>query len=227
MSLAQSTKKHDAGRIPGPAAVPNVVEIKAQIVLPNTKLTFFTVQGFNSGSTTVNQSLANTLFASISSAWGSNLGTYMHTSTQFQFVYVRDMTNPNLPVFQSVGSAVAGSGAGVPMPEQDAIVLTENVAQRGRGVKGRVYLGGWVQSADVTPGAISGTVQTAVNTFGTALFNAISAASLAPCLAQVARNAYIGYSGTSHPQRTATHVLITNYVCRDTIWDTQRRRAQL
>ena len=112
-------------------------------------------------------------------------------------------------------------------------MLTENLASRGRGLKGRMYLAGWVQSTDVTVGGISATVQTAINAMGTAWMNALNAQSLTPCVAQAPRNAYIGYTGTSHaargsagPPPVGTHVAVTSYVCRDLVWDTQRRRIQ-
>jgi hypothetical protein len=113
------------------------------------------------------------------------------------------------------------------MPENNAIVLTENIAARGRGAKGRVFLGGWAQNADVTVGGISTTVQTALGALGTAWANALTAQSLTPCVAQVARQQYQGVTGTIHAARGATHTNVTSYTCRDLIWDTQRRRVQL
>ena len=56
----QSTKKHDAGRIPGAAAVPNVLEIRCTGLLPNTKPWSFTFHGYNAVMPAVNVALANT-----------------------------------------------------------------------------------------------------------------------------------------------------------------------
>jgi hypothetical protein len=151
----------------------------------------------------------------------------MANATLFNNVFVRDMTNFTNPVFVGTGTAVAGTGGAVAMPENNAIVLTENIAARGRGAKGRVFLGGWAQNADVTVGGISGTVQTALNALGTAWANALSGQSLTPCVAQVARQQYQGVTGTVHAQRNAGHVNVSSYTCRDLIWDTQRRRVQL
>ena len=227
MSIQQSTKKKDAGRIPGPANCPNVIECRWAITIPNSKVTHSVVHGFFTTAPANMQTLANALFTSISGAWSTNLGSFMHPSTTFNNVQVRDMTAFTNPVFVSVGTAVAGTGTGNAMPPDNAIVMTENVAQRGRGAKGRVYLGGWVVGDDTNVGGITTAVQTAINNFGTAVNSALSGQSLQACVAQVARQQYMGYTGTTHPARPAGHVLVTSYVCNDLLWDTQRRRGQL
>jgi hypothetical protein len=227
MSMPVSVKKKDAGRIPGPQNVPNTMEIRCQFSLPNGKIIYSTFHGSYASTPGNTQSMATALYGSLSSAWGSNLGPYMANATSFTNVWLRDMSNFTLPVYQGTGAAVVGTGGAVAMPENNAIVLTENILQRGRGAKGRVFLGGWAQNADVTIGGISTVVQTALNAFGTAVFNAITAQSLTPCVAQVARQQYQGVTGTVHPQRNPNHVNVTSYTCRDLVWDTQRRRVQL
>ena len=226
----QSTKKTDAGRIKGAAAVPNVLEIRCLFSLPNQKFANITFHGFNTVMPAVNVALANTLFASLSSAWSTNLGLYCPAgppATSFQNVFVRDMTNPGFPVFQSTSAAVAGTRASPAMPANAAIVLTENLNVRGRGAKGRVYLPGWATNADAGGGLVNAATVSAITAFGTAVFNAITTAGFTPCVAKVARQAYTGFTGTPHLQRNATNATVTNYVCRDNIWDSQRRRIQL
>ena len=87
-------------------------------------------------------------------------------------------------------------------------------------------MAGFATNADAGGGVISATAQTGLNAFCTALFNAIQAQSLTPCVAQAPRQQYIGVTGTTHPQRNATHVSLTSYALRDLVWDTQRRRIQ-
>ena len=230
MSLTQSTKKHDAGRIQGSWNCPSTVEVKMQLVLPNLKPMFHTLHGTYATPPANMQTLATSLFGSLSSAWSTNIGVHMHTATIFQNVYVRDMASFTNPVYTGTGTAVPGTGTGAALPLSNAIVLTENVASRGRGIKGRVYLGGWIQDADVTIGGISPAVQTLINALGTAWFNALNAQSLTPAVAQAPRAAYLGYTGTSHPARgtpgNGTHIAVSSYTCRDLTWDTQRRRVQ-
>jgi hypothetical protein len=113
------------------------------------------------------------------------------------------------------------------MPENAAIVMTENINIRGKGLKGRCYLGGWSTAADAGGGVIAAAAQTAVNNFGTAILNALNAQSLTPCVAQIARQQYQGITGTIHQARPMGHPTVLGYVCRDLVWDTQRRRVQL
>ena len=227
MSLAQSTKKVDAGKVKGPYNVPSVVEVRMTGSLPNGKPWVNTLHGFYSVVPPNIQSLASALFSSLSAAWGTRIGTYLHPSTTFSAVYVRDMQNFAFPVYIGTGTAVAGSGTGNAMPPQNAIVLTENINARGRGLKGRLYIGGWHDGDGTSVGGISGAVQSALNSLGADWISALSAQSLTACVAQAPRNPYIGYAGTSHPARAAGHVNITTITCRDTLWDTQRRRGQL
>lgn len=229
MSIQQSTKKKDAGRIPGPQNVRNCVEIKLVWSVPNGKLNHCIVHGSYATSMPAGQNLANTLFGSISSAWSSDLGQYCPAgppTTTFTQVQVRDMASFTNPIFVSVGTGVNGTSTSAAMPASSAIVLSENLVIRGRGQKGRVYLPGWATNADAGGGQIVGTAVTAVTAFGTALFNAITAAGLTPCVAKVARQQYMGYTGTVHPARTDTTVAVTSYSCLDNRWDQQRPRNE-
>jgi hypothetical protein len=112
------------------------------------------------------------------------------------------------------------------MPVNVALVLTENLNVRGRGAKGRAYLAGWATNADAGGGVAAAAVGTAMNAFGTAVFNAITSAGFTPAVAKPARAAYTGYTGTPHLARAASYATVTTYVARDNIWDSQRRRIQ-
>jgi len=230
MSIPVSTKKKDAGRIPGPANIPNVVEIRVQFMMTNSKPASIFFHGYNGGTAVVGQSMANTLWGSISSAWNTNLASLAAAgppAAQLQNVYIRDMTSYTNPVFVGTGTAILGTSASPSMPANVAAVLTENINARGRGAKGRVYLPCWATNADGGGGVMTGAAQTAVNAFGTAIYNGIGAVNLTPCVANPARAQYQGVTGTVHAARSATHTNINSYTCRDTIWDTQRRRIQL
>lgn len=229
MTMPISVKKKDGGKIPGPANVPAVIEIRNQVQLSNTKLSYFTVHGFYTVAPANMQTLANSLFTSISSAWSTNFAPLMPAQTLYQNVYIRDMTNFLNPVYNGTGTAVGGTSptTNATLPSNLAAVITENIATRGKGMKGRIYIGGWAANADAGAGVIATVTMTALTAFGTAVFNAISGQSLVPCVAQVARQQYQGVTGTVHPARAANHVNVTSYAPRDNIWDTQRRRVQL
>jgi hypothetical protein len=230
MAIAQSTRKHDAGRIPGPFQVPSVVEIIWCTQLTTTKMSFAKIHGSYTTVPANMQTLANALMSSISSAWTTNLAPLMATSTSLQWVSVRDMSSTANLSYESTGAIVSGTSASIAMPLGAAVVMTENVNARGRGAKGRVYLGGWATNADAAGGQITTATETAINNFGTAILNALNTNSLTPALAQPPRQTYMGVTGTTHPARgtppNGTHLTVTQYVCSNLRWDSQRRRGQ-
>lgn len=224
-----SVKKKDGGRIAGPANVPAVIEIRCQVQLPNNKASFWTVHGFYTVVPPSMSVLANSLFTGISTAWSTSLASFMPPQTLFQNVLIRDMTSFLNPIFIGTGTAVPGTSPGTNaiMPVEVAAVITESIATRGKGMKGRIFLGGWATNADGGNGVIATALMTGLTSFGSSLFSAISGQSLTPCVAQVARQQYAGITGTVHPARTANHVNVTTYAPRDNLWDSQRRRGQL
>lgn len=221
----QSVRAVDGGHIKGAQAVPAVIEILWRTLLPSGKTSSNKVHGHYTTSPPNMQTLANSLATAWSSAWGTNLAPIMHTSTVLSGLFIRDMTSPTLPIFQGTLTALPGTGTGNAFPSENAIVVTENINGRGKGLKGRFYLGGFVVSEGSGTGGISVAAQTAINAFGTAIFNAITAQSLTPCVAQVARQDYVSLTGATIPARQAGFVAVNSYTCRDLNFDTQRRRG--
>lgn len=225
--MPTSVKKKDGGKIAGPASVPGVVEVAIVFQLPNTKRSIIKFHGSYTTPPSNMQTLATNLLTSLQSSWSSNLAPLCYPQTFFQQVQVRDMSSFTNPISVATATTTPGTSASPAMPPGASIVLTENVAIRGKGVKGRMYLPGWATNADAGAGQITTAAQTAVNAFGTSIASALSAQSLSPCVAQVARQQYAGITGTVHPARPAGHIAVTSYVCQDLLWDQQRRRAQL
>src|SRR5215469_10335978 len=141
MSMPISVKRKDGGKIPGPANVPSVVEIRCQVQLPNQKISSMFFHGSFATPPSSMQAVASALWTSLSSAWSTNLAPLMATTTLFQSVWCRDMTSFANPIYQGTGTALPGTSASPAMPVNNAIVMTENVAARGKGIKGRVYIG--------------------------------------------------------------------------------------
>lgn len=225
MAIATSQRAVDGGKIGGPAAVPSCLEIAMRFTLPNTKTAHCIIHGRYATAPGNIQTVADALFIALKGAWTADLGTLMHTATLFSGLTVRDMTAFTNPVFEAAGGAVPGTAAGGALPADVAGVLTEQVNVRGRGAKGRIYLPGWSVDADGGAGSMTIAAQTGLTAFGTGIFNALNAQTLTPCVAKVARQPYIGLTGTSHPARSAAVATVTSYVCKDVEWDTQRRRG--
>lgn len=226
MATGTSIRRVDGGRIKGAANVPSCIEIMIVQTLPNQKAFRNVIHGSFAVVPPDMQVLANNLWASISNAWQTDLAAVLDVATTINSVHVRNMTVHTNPVFMGTGTALHGTDATGTMPVNNAIVLTENVAARGKGLKGRLYLGGFGKIADGGTGTISEVAQTAVSSYGTALFGAVGASNLTPCVAQVARQDYTGLSGAVIPQRNAGTVQVTSYSLKDILWDTQRRRGQ-
>jgi hypothetical protein len=224
--MPQSVRAVDGGKIKGPANVPGVIEIAFLSRISPSKMIRNIVHGSFTTPPSNMQTLATQLYSSISTAWAGNLATLMATTTSFVEVQIRDMSNFLNPIFIATGTAIPGTAAGAAMPFNNAIVLTEEIATRGKGLKGRIFLGGWSVDADGGSGAITSAAQQAADAFGLQLINAITSNNLDPCVAQVARQAYIGLTGTQHTARAASKVHVISYLCKDQVWDSQRRRVQ-
>lgn len=225
MTIPASTKRVDAGRMKGAQAVPSVIEIQIKQTGANGKPADFVCHGSYATAPPSLTALASALWTAISGAWSTNLAPVMAPAATLTGVWIRDMSNVNNPIVVGTGPAIPGTGTIPALPGEVAIVITENIAARGRGMKGRMYLGGFVEAADSGNGVISPAAQTAVTAFANALYAALNTNNLAPCVAQPHRQQYIGYTGTVHADRPATHVGVTQYVLRNTEFDTQRRRG--
>jgi hypothetical protein len=223
--LPQSQRKTDAGKIKGAQPVPNAIEIQIRQTGANGKSANFTCHGQYTTTPPSLQTLASALATAIGTAWTNNLAPVMAPASQYSGVWVRDMANVNNPIVVANVTAIPGTGTGSPLPPEVCIVLTENITIRGKGMKGRMFLSGFLDSAGGAGGTISGAGEAAVSGFGTALFGAIQAQSLTPCVAQVARQTYIGLTGTQHAGRTAKPVAVQSYTLRNNEFDTQRRRG--
>lgn len=222
---AVSTRKVDGGKIKGAQACPSTIEIQVKQTGSNGKSANFTCHAQYATTPPSLTTLATALWNSISGAWGTNLAPQMHPNSQITAVWVRDMANVNNPIVVGSGAAIVGTGTGNPLPAEVAIVITENIIKRGKGLKGRMYLSGFVDTASGTTGQISAAGMAAAGGFATALFAAITAQSLTPCVAEVARQQYVGLTGTTHLARVAAPVGVTQYVVRNNEFDTQRRRG--
>lgn len=220
-----SVKRVDGGHIKGAQAVPNVLEFRCMVTGVNGKPASFTFHGHFTTPPANIQTIASAAWTSISAAWGTNIAPHCPTATTFNSVLVRDMTATTNPQFIGTGTPIPGTGGLIAMPPQNAVVITENLTMRGKGLKGRLFIGGWDTSADAGAGQISAAANTAANALGTAIQNFLTGQSLTPCVAQVHRQAYMSYTGAQHAERLATFAAVSSYTVNNLRWDTQRRRA--
>jgi len=222
-TIPVSHRKLDAGRIPGIAAIPDVCEIKLMFQF-NTVPQFSKIHGSGASALTMSVALADQIFDALAAPWTTNIAGLVSTNYRFLGVSIRDMSLATNPEFFSTHASHDGVGAVAELPRDVASVLTENIAARGRGLKGRIYLSGWTVAADDANGQMATATRTALNALGTAWMGALPPLGLTPCVAKPARQEYIGVTGAHHEKRDAGHSPVTGYIVTDLKWDTQRRR---
>lgn len=225
--VAQSTRKVDGGRIPGPAAgqVTNCIQWKMFFLLANQKTAHCSFYGKSQGSFVSSAAAANAMFTAISGHLASRFGTWMNNQCKFEAISVRDMSLSTNPEFRSSQTATTPGNSAGALPQDVCIVLTAQCVERGRGSKGRLYLPGWNNTATTTLGAIDPTLVSAVTAFGGDLVAELNAVALGACIPKVQRQEYTGLSGALHPARSAHIADVTGYVCQNNEFDTQRRRG--
>jgi hypothetical protein len=227
MALPVSTRRTDAGRIAGAAAIPGCIEVVLQFLLANGRTGHVILHGRNLGSFIPAVPTANSLFTALSGHWSTAYGTtYAPIACAFSGLTVRDMSLTTNPIFQSTAAAVNGGSASLAMADEIALVLTAGTTARGRGRKGRMYLPCWATNADAAGGLAQGALTALLNTFGNNILADFAGAGMASTIANPARQAYMGVTGASHLARPAGTNDVTSWTLRDLRWDSQRRRSE-
>ena len=190
-----------------------------------------------SGGTTINQALADTLATNIRTQFTNQIATHISPTVTLQTVGIRDISSANLAEYRGAGVGVAGTGTGDPLPLQNAVCVTIRTGRAGQSFRGRVYLAGWTEAANDTGGSIATTVGTAAVAFVTACFNAMTTAGLPAGIVSRPSERVTVVTTTFHSDgtqsvdtevreaRTGQVTPVTTAVLRNSIWDTQRRRA--
>jgi hypothetical protein len=224
----QSVKRKDAGHIPGPVVIPNAVTMRLIWNLANGKQVFDVLHVIVPSTYSVTVANVNLVGGPILSAFtSSGYAALVPTTQSFVGIDMRDIRPPgNFALVAGTGTAVPGTSVSPAMPPGVCLVATVRTAQAGRAFRGRIYYPAWATNADAGNGsAVNPTVNNAMNSFNTAILNALTGQGLQLGLAQPARANYLGVTGTNHPSRAANIITVTAVVLRDNVWDSQRRRA--
>ena len=216
----------DGGRIPGAFTVPNCVQMRLEWTLPSTKLVYNVLHGRVAGGFTATAAIAEAIRAALAAAAAvTTWRTHVSTLVSLSHVDLRDMRTLNMPIVQSTGAALAGTGVGGAIPPGEAFCVTLRTAFVGRANRGRIYLPGLDFSALAAGGVASAATSTDAAAFVTAVQTAMTASGLTMCIMQPARQAYTGTTGAAHAARAAGTVDVAAIVSRNTIIDHQRRRS--
>lgn len=204
--------------------VPSAVQVRLHWTL-NGVDAYNVLGGSVAGGFAASQAIANALGAAILGHFtSSGLAALMATTTSLLSAGLRDIRTANQPEFVSVAAAVPGTGAGDPLPNQIAAVITLRTALAGKSYRGRAYYGGANEAQNGATGAIAAAFNTALVTFTTNIQTDMAAQGIT--LAVISRP-FAGAAGPPvRPARVGQATPVTGIIARDTKWDTQRRRRQ-
>lgn len=168
--------------------------------------------GAVAGGFAATQTIANNLGTAILGHFTtSGLAALCATTTSLISAGLRDVRTANQSEYVSAAAAVPGTGAGNPLPNEVAAVVTLRTALAGRRYRGRAYLGGFIVGENDATGRIVAGLNTAMVTFMTNVQTDMAAQGIT--LAVLSRKYLL-----------ATPV--ASITARDTSWDTQRSRKR-
>lgn len=159
----------------------------------------------------VSGATATDLAADIGNAFGAGaLDSWISDEVVLSRVSVRDLRSANQPEYSAVLNA-GGLSATAPLPLQTSLVATFRTALAGRSYRGRFYMPGWSEGANVSAGVCDIAAAADLETFLTAIANPTVQGNLWAL-------------GVMSPTLGVTN-LVTSIEVRDVVWDTQRRRS--
>lgn len=202
--------------MPVPLVVPNAAQMRL-IWSFGGQLYAINVLGVVANAVAITQAITNTVGAAVKTGFASSaLNAALYTGVQLVNVGLRDVRTAHQAEFLDSGAAVTGTMAGDALPPQIALCITLRTAQAGASWRGRVYLPGFAEAFNAGGGtANSGTAAVA---FVTAIKSALTTSGMD--LGVLSRP-----NTAVNPLLTGFITPVTSIVCRDLVWDTQRRRA--
>ena len=223
----------DLGRIPGPVFIDNAAAIKLHWILPNNKAATNVLHVRYTSAPAMTEAFVNGLQTDANTALtSSGLLSALDTETQLTAVSIRNLAqDPSGAGFAENRSNAAGvSGTAVggqPMPHQIAFVVSLKTGFSGQANRGRVYIPGWNSGASDSEGDCQQAHAVNAVEFIQNFRTSLAGRGLTLAIAQPARKAYEGWTGTLHAARTARLKDVTSVTYLNLHWDTIRLRARL
>jgi hypothetical protein len=216
----------DPGAIGGPKLCPSVAEIVMVWTLSGGKIAHNVMHGRYTGTFAGTVAQANSIVTALTTGGPyTAFATHLASTTALGQVYIRDIAVPNQPAINSTLFGPPGTGAGVAMPNEVALCITAHTALAGRANRGRIYIPGWHTAATAADNTVVAQAVTDLQGWANTIQGAVTASGYQLVIAQPARQAYIGSTGTSHPARPAGSTTVSSLFVRDNHWDSQRRRG--
>jgi hypothetical protein len=218
----------DPGHISGPVVLPNAARVTLNWTLGDGKIAHNVMYASYTGTPVLALSTANAILAAITT--GANwtaLAAFMATTASLSGVTVLDVRDATHAPITSTGSAAPGTSASPALPDEVAAVVTLKTANRGPSGRGRIYIPGFATNALAAGNVIAAAAVTALTTWANTTLNGAIVGNIgAMQLGLPARNGYTSdRTGRVFPPRAASTVTLTQLLCRDNHWDSQRRRG--
>ncbi len=216
----------DPGELGGPLIIPQCAQITLGWTLTGGHTAHNVMYGRYSGGFHGTVAEANAILTALitGSGW-TGLAAGLAPTTGLASVTIRDVNTANQALITSSAGGAGGAGTAPALPAEVALVATLRTALTGRANRGRIYIPGWASSAVIVGDLVSAGLVTALTTWASTIPAAFAGSGYTLVIGQRARAAYTGLTGTQHPARPAGSVPVTQLVCRDNHWDSQRKRG--
>jgi hypothetical protein len=216
----------DPGAIGGPVHVPSCAQISLIWGQDDGRTAHNVLYGRFSGPFAGTQTQANGIMTALTTgaAWTA-MAAHMPPTSFLAGVSIRNVDVPNQPLVESNVTGAPGTSSGTPLPNEVAICVTLRTANAGRSGRGRIYVPNWATTALGTGNVINAAAVTAVGNWAATITGALNTQGYVFVLGLPERASYTGSTGTVHPHRDATSLVVTSTVVRDNHWDSQRRRG--
>lgn len=217
----------DPGVIGGPKIIPNCAEVRIGFTTAHSSAAYCILTGRYTGAFATTQTQVNSALSSlVSGATWTALAAFWPTTTGIGSVSVRDLNSAGNAYINSSGPAGLGTSVSAAVPSEMAVCVTFRTAKAGTGFRGRMYVPCWATNAIGSGDTVAAAAVTALQNWATTnIANAMTALSFTHAIAQPARKAYTGVTGTQHPARAAGSVDVTSRTVLNNTWDSQRRRG--
>jgi hypothetical protein len=173
----------------------------------------------------VTVALADQIFNSLKALWATDMAPLVPTAGAFTGVRLRDLRQEGMPLVQSTTAAQFGTAAAADfLPRQIAACFTLRTARAGKKYRGRMFWGGFAESANGSDNHMTPAAKTAFDAFAVGFIGAYNVASLQLAVAH-RPTIFDPDTGIPAPPGEGFSTPVTQVVCRDNVWDNQRRRS--
>lgn len=189
------------------------------------------------GAPTFDQSLADQVGAAIKGHYTTHMVSQQANNVSLARVGTRDWRTPNKPEFRDQAAAVVGTAVGDPLPRSVALCVTLRTDEVGRSARGRVYFGGFPESANDSSALTLAAASTACTAFLAAVKTSLIPLGLTHAVISKPAEAYTIVKTTTHTDgTTSTDTLVKVNAkagavrevkvleARTNTWESQRRR---